>query len=54
TFIPVKSPTWGLREGDVKATWLTHTCILVDLPFLASLGRGIRVLFDPVFRDRCS
>ncbi|KAK0229682.1 hypothetical protein EDD85DRAFT_776205, partial [Armillaria nabsnona] len=38
----------------VKATWLTHACLLVDLPFLPSLGRGARVLFDPVFHDRCS
>ncbi|KAK0431769.1 hypothetical protein EV421DRAFT_2041069 [Armillaria borealis] len=26
----------------------------VDLPLVASLGGGTRVLFDPVFNERCS
>ncbi|PBK79311.1 N-acyl-phosphatidylethanolamine-hydrolyzing phospholipase D [Armillaria gallica] len=55
--VPVRTPTWGTEEehqGDVKATWLGHACFLVEFPFVASLGRGARVLFDPVFSDRCS
>ncbi|KAK0452177.1 N-acyl-phosphatidylethanolamine-hydrolyzing phospholipase D [Desarmillaria tabescens] len=56
--IPIRTPTWGGEEeehkGEVKATWLGHACFLVELPFVASLGRGARVLFDPVFSDRCS
>ncbi|PBK88129.1 Metallo-hydrolase/oxidoreductase [Armillaria gallica] len=55
--IPVRTPTWGLEEehqGEIKATWLGHACYLVELPFVTSLGRGARVLFDPVFSDRCS
>ncbi|KAK0430453.1 Metallo-hydrolase/oxidoreductase [Armillaria borealis] len=57
TGIPVKTPTWSTEEehqGEIKATWLGHACFLVELPFVASLGRGARVLFDPVFSDRCS
>ncbi|KAK0229658.1 Metallo-hydrolase/oxidoreductase [Armillaria nabsnona] len=55
--IPVRTPTWGTEEdhkGQIKATWLGHACFLVELPFVASLGRGARILFDPVFSDRCS
>ncbi|KAK0191851.1 Metallo-hydrolase/oxidoreductase [Armillaria mellea] len=55
--IPVRTPTWGTEEehqGEIKATWLGHACFLVELPFVAELGRGARVLFDPVFSDRCS
>ncbi|KAK0183691.1 Metallo-hydrolase/oxidoreductase [Armillaria mellea] len=55
--IPVRTPTWGIEEenqGEIKATWLGHACFLVELPFVAELGRGARVLFDPVFSDRCS
>ncbi|SJL16585.1 uncharacterized protein ARMOST_20111 [Armillaria ostoyae] len=52
-----KDTMWGTKkedQGDIKATWLAHTCLLVDLPLVALLGRGTRVLFDPVFCDRCS
>ncbi|KAG7440705.1 Metallo-hydrolase/oxidoreductase [Guyanagaster necrorhizus] len=55
--IPVRTPTWGTEEehrGAVKATWLGHACFLVELPFITGLERGARVLFDPVFSDRCS
>ncbi len=57
TGIPVRIPTWGTEEehqGKIRATWLGHACFLVELPSVASLGRGARVLFDPVFSDRCS
>lgn len=59
--IPVRKPTWGLDKADdrpnesIKVTWLGHACILVELPKRdASRPRGTRILFDPVFRDRCS
>lgn len=67
--IPVLTPTWGrtdmvgnVNDGKIKATWLGHACFLVELPS-PSLGtpstssnasRGARILFDPVFSDRCS
>src|SRR3954470_15613312 len=38
------------RSGSttLRATWLGHACYLVEFP------SGLRVLFDPVFEDRCS
>ncbi|KAK0430459.1 hypothetical protein EV421DRAFT_1912880 [Armillaria borealis] len=50
--IPVRTPTCGTEEehnDDIKAMWLGNTCFLVELPFIASLWRGMRVSFDPVF-----
>lgn len=34
--------------GALRATWLGHACFYVEFP------GGLRVLFDPVFSDRCS
>lgn len=64
TRLPVIKPTWGLSESGslvaetrekIKATWLGHACFLVELPVRSpDVGRGARILFDPVFSDRCS
>ena len=32
----------------LRATWLGHACYYVKFP------NGLRVLFDPIFEDRCS
>ncbi|KAI9789879.1 MAG: hypothetical protein M1833_002145 [Piccolia ochrophora] len=42
TFLTARSPS------QLRATWLGHACYLVEFP------TGFRVLFDPVFEDRCS
>lgn len=42
TFLPSRETT------ALRATWLGHACFLVEFP------GGLRVLFDPVFEDRCS
>lgn len=42
-FLPHRSASDKLR-----ATWLGHACYYVEFP------SGLRVLFDPVFEDRCS
>ncbi|CAP65421.1 uncharacterized protein PODANS_6_9240 [Podospora anserina S mat+] len=43
---PSFSPT---RENtSLRATWLGHACYYVEFP------SGLRVLFDPVFEDRCA
>ncbi|KAJ7781189.1 Metallo-hydrolase/oxidoreductase [Mycena metata] len=59
--IPIQKPTWGLEAKEVvenaqkiKATWLGHACFLVELPSSIAGVRGARILFDPVFSDRCS
>jgi len=43
TFLPNRSASTKLR-----ATWLGHAAYYVEFP------SGLRVLFDPVFEDRCS
>ncbi|EEU41094.1 uncharacterized protein NECHADRAFT_103573 [Fusarium vanettenii 77-13-4] len=49
--VPVVKPQW-LPDRDssdkLRATWLGHACYYVEFP------SGLRVLFDPVFEDRCS
>lgn len=41
-FLPARADSSTLR-----ATWLGHACYYVEFP------SGLRVLFDPVFEDRC-
>ncbi|KAJ7159066.1 N-acyl-phosphatidylethanolamine-hydrolyzing phospholipase D [Mycena crocata] len=59
--IPIQKPSWGgdaqqMAENahKIKATWLGHACFLVELPSSTVGVRGPRILFDPVFSDRCS
>ncbi|KAJ8607492.1 hypothetical protein MRB53_040264 [Persea americana] len=42
TFLPTRS------TKTLRATWLGHACYYVEFP------SGLRVLFDPVFTQRCS
>ncbi|PWY92055.1 Metallo-hydrolase/oxidoreductase [Aspergillus heteromorphus CBS 117.55] len=42
TFLPTR------ETPNLRATWLGHACYYVEFP------SGLRVLFDPVFEDRCS
>jgi N-acyl-phosphatidylethanolamine-hydrolysing phospholipase D len=49
--ITVIEPTFlASRDAStsLRATWLGHACYYVEFP------SGLRVLFDPVFEDRCS
>lgn len=48
--VRVRKPSFlPTRETDsLRATWLGHACYLVEFP------SGFRVLFDPVFTQRCS
>ncbi|KAJ9632301.1 hypothetical protein H2203_000705 [Taxawa tesnikishii (nom. ined.)] len=48
--IPVRKPEFlPTRETPaLRATWLGHACYYVEFP------SGFRVLFDPVFTERCS
>ncbi|KAK5137457.1 hypothetical protein LTR08_008435 [Meristemomyces frigidus] len=48
--VPVRKPEFlPTRQTDkLRATWLGHACYYVEFP------GGLRVLFDPVFTDRCS
>ncbi|RFU80265.1 nape-hydrolyzing phospholipase d [Trichoderma arundinaceum] len=49
--VPVVQPEWlPSRDASdkIRATWLGHACYYIEFP------SGLRVLFDPVFEDRCS
>lgn len=65
--IAVIKPDWGAkalnslakeeegRRDQIKTTWLGHACFMVEFPSRStSTERGVRILFDPVFSDRCS
>ena len=48
--VPVHKPKFlqTRQTQKLRATWLGHACYYVEFP------GGFRVLFDPVFTDRCS
>jgi N-acyl-phosphatidylethanolamine-hydrolysing phospholipase D len=49
--VTVIKPTFLASRAEstsLRATWLGHACYYVEFP------GGLRVLFDPVFEDRCS
>ncbi|GES61884.1 dioxygenase [Aspergillus terreus] len=48
--VPVRKPEFLASRDNtsLRATWLGHACYYVEFP------SGLRVLFDPVFEDRCS
>ncbi|OJJ87474.1 putative Zn-dependent hydrolase/oxidoreductase family protein [Aspergillus glaucus CBS 516.65] len=48
--VPVQKPEFlpSRETSNLRATWLGHACYYVEFP------SGMRVLFDPVFEDRCS
>ncbi|KAF8152553.1 N-acyl-phosphatidylethanolamine-hydrolyzing phospholipase D [Crassisporium funariophilum] len=67
--ILLQKPNWGTQsipEGAdweasqmIKTTWLGHACFLVEFPSRMERPsseevRGLRILFDPVFSERCS
>ncbi|KAI5803867.1 beta-lactamase superfamily domain-containing protein, partial [Geopyxis carbonaria] len=45
---PSFSATRSISSTEFRATWLGHACYYVEFP------GGLRVLFDPVFSQRCS
>ncbi|KAK4103419.1 Metallo-hydrolase/oxidoreductase [Parathielavia hyrcaniae] len=49
--LPVVKPSFLAARTEptaLRATWLGHACYFVEFP------GGLRVLFDPVFEDRCA
>lgn len=48
--VNVRKPTFlsNRETSELRATWLGHACYYVEFP------GGMRVLFDPVFDERCS
>uniref|UniRef100_V5EQB9 Metallo-beta-lactamase domain-containing protein n=2 Tax=Kalmanozyma brasiliensis (strain GHG001) TaxID=1365824 RepID=V5EQB9_KALBG len=53
--LTIEEPSFDFdSDAKLKATWLGHAGVLVQLPPLTPKGRPIRVLFDPIFSQRCS
>jgi len=52
----LKKPDFSFDSSSesVKATWLGHAGVLVQLPPLQSGGEPVRCVFDPIFSMRCS
>ncbi|KIY48289.1 N-acyl-phosphatidylethanolamine-hydrolyzing phospholipase D [Fistulina hepatica ATCC 64428] len=58
----VHKPQFKPDHERLRVNWLGHACFLLELPARSSIGktaldrpeRGIRILFDPVFSERCS
>ncbi|KAF8622424.1 hypothetical protein AX15_007029, partial [Amanita polypyramis BW_CC] len=55
----VQPPNWDDYQrvdmkDKIKSTWLGHASFMVELPAKPSEPRGVRMLFDPIFSDRCS
>lgn len=49
--VPIRKPSFlpsRDQSDQIRATWLGHACFYVEFP------SGLRVLFDPVFSERCS
>ncbi|CDZ96919.1 Predicted Zn-dependent hydrolase (beta-lactamase superfamily) [Phaffia rhodozyma] len=56
---PIRVPDFGAsfqdsHPAEIKATWLGHACFLIEFPREPDQDRGIRILVDPVFSNRCS
>ncbi len=54
--LTVQEPSFDFdaSHGKLKATWLGHAGVLLQLPPLNAGEQPIRVLFDPIFSQRCS
>ncbi|WFD21743.1 hypothetical protein MEQU1_000398 [Malassezia equina] len=54
--MPVEKPDFAYdpRAARAATTWLGHASVLVQLPPVRGLSRPVRVLFDPIFSERCS
>lgn len=55
--VKIVRPNWGSGQDGLKATWIGHASFLVETPSQADInggGRGVRILFDPVFSERTS
>ncbi|KAF6223754.1 hypothetical protein HO133_000597 [Letharia lupina] len=52
--VAIQKPDWGAGKEGLKATWIGHASFLVETSASEGAGRGVRVLFDPVFSERTS
>lgn len=52
--VPVCKPDWGHGRKGLKTTWIGHATFLVETSAAEDGGRGVRILFDPVWSERTS
>ncbi|KAE8231273.1 hypothetical protein CF326_g3715 [Tilletia indica] len=52
--LSVEAPDFEYEEGKVKATWVGHAGTLLTLPPAHGRTDPFRILFDPIFSNRCS
>ena len=52
--VAIRYPDWGKGKEGLKATWIGHASFLIETPAQPGGGRGVRILFDPVFSERTS
>lgn len=47
--------TFGTSPSPrIQATWLGHAAFLIETPAQEGAERGVRILLDPAFSERCS
>lgn len=53
--IGVDVPCWDTGDkGKIKAMWLGHASVYIELPCHESQEHGLRILIDPIFSKRAS
>ncbi|CAD6939553.1 unnamed protein product [Tilletia controversa] len=52
--LAVQTPDFTHQHRSVKATWLGHAGTLLTVPPLNARTEPFRILFDPIFSNRCS
>ncbi|BEI94477.1 uncharacterized protein CcaverHIS019_0700490 [Cutaneotrichosporon cavernicola] len=53
TFVPRAEVDFTPPTVGVKSTWLGHAAVLIQYAPVDGQERGLNILFDPVFSDRC-
>lgn len=53
SFVQQETPDFTPPLRGAKATWLGHACVLLQLAPANDEKRGLNILFDPVFSERC-
>lgn len=52
-FVQQQTPDFTPPLRGAKATWLGHACVLLQFAPEGDEKRGLNILFDPVFGQRC-
>lgn len=50
--VEVRKPDFDAQRDGLKATWIGHASFLVETSTQKGMGRGTRILLDPVWSER--